>query len=90
MYSAENHVQPDKFKSIPHAFWWAIDTLTSVGYGDIYPITPFGKFLSSLIAIIGIGFVALPTGILSSALIEKLKDHNQGDRCKHCGKPISS
>ena len=90
MYSAESQVQPDKFKSIPHAFWWAIATLTTVGYGDIYPVTSIGKFLSSIIAIIGIGFVALPTGILSSALIDKLNTKQERHHCQHCGKPLSN
>ena len=78
MYYVESDVQPEKFKSIPHAFWWAIATLTTVGYGDVYPITGIGKFLSSIIAIIGIGFVALPTGILSSAFMERIKENENG------------
>lgn len=89
MYYIETDVQPEKFKSIPHAFWWAIATLTTVGYGDVYPITAMGKFLGSFIAIIGIGFVALPTGILSSAFMEKIKKDDQS-QCPHCGKRLSS
>ena len=87
MYYFESDVQPEKFKSIPHAFWWAIATLTTVGYGDVYPITAMGKFLSSIIAIIGIGFVALPTGILSSAYIERIKKKEKVI-CPHCKKSI--
>lgn len=87
MYYVESDVQPEKFKSIPHAFWWAIATLTTVGYGDVYPITGVGKLISSVIAIIGIGFVALPTGILSSAYMEKIKKKEKV-KCRHCGKAM--
>lgn len=78
MYFAEKDVQPDAFVSIPHSMWWAVASLTTVGYGDIYPISPIGKLMASVIAILGIGFVALPTGILSSGYIEELKN----DRCQ--------
>lgn len=77
MYYAETDVQPEKFKSIGHSFWWAIATLTTVGYGDVYPITGLGKVISSFIAIVGIGFVALPTGIISSTFIGKLKSREK-------------
>jgi len=73
MYYAECDAQPEAFSSIPHAMWWAVASLTTVGYGDIYPITAIGKFLGSLIAIVGIGFIALPTGILTSGYVEELK-----------------
>lgn len=87
MYYIENDAQPEKFASIGHAFWWAISTLTTVGYGDVYPITAIGKFLSAIIALIGIGFVALPTGIISSAFIEKLRTNKEQDfiyKCPYC------
>lgn len=82
IFYAENEAQPDKFSSIIEAFWWSLGTLTTVGYQDAYPITPLGKFLSALIGLIGIGFVALPTGIISSALIEKVKENK--DECIDC------
>ena len=87
MCYVENEAQPEKFASIGHAFWWAIATLTTVGYGDVYPITAIGKVLSAIIALIGIGFVALPTGIISSAFIEKLrinKERNFICKCPNC------
>lgn len=65
--------QPDAFPNILASFWWAVATLTTVGYGDVFPITPIGKVLSGIIAILGIGLVALPAGILSSAFVEKLE-----------------
>lgn len=88
IYYAESPVQPEKFQSIGHSFWWAIATLTTVGYGDIYPVTAIGKFISSIIAFIGIGFVALPTGIISSAFIDKVKKDNVVT-CPKCGSVVN-
>jgi voltage-gated potassium channel len=62
MYSVENPVQPDKFPNFFASLWWTVATLTTVGYGDVYPITTLGKFISSIVAIMGIGLIALPTG----------------------------
>lgn len=77
MYYAEHTTQPDQFPDIVHAFWWAVATLTTVGYGDVYPVTPLGKVLSGVIALLGIGLVALPTGILSSAFVDKMADQKE-------------
>ncbi|CAN1534601.1 Ion transport domain containing protein [Flavobacteriaceae bacterium] len=88
MYYVENEAQPDKFENIGQSLWWSVATLTTVGYGDIYPITGLGKILSSVIALIGIGFVALPTGIISSAFISRMqKDKENGKECEcpNCG-----
>lgn len=67
MYLVEKDVQPDKFGSIPDAMWWAVVTLTTVGYGDVSPITSVGRIFGSVIIILGIGTVALPSGILAAA-----------------------
>jgi voltage-gated potassium channel len=75
MYFAEHVAQPAAFGSIPHAMWWAVSTLTTVGYGDVYPVTPWGKVLASVISCLGIGMFALPAGILSSGLTEHLQQH---------------
>ena len=75
IYYAEHDAQPDQFKNAFSGLWWAVATLTTVGYGDIYPITPLGRFLGAIIAILGIGVVAVPTGILSSGFMEKLEKH---------------
>ncbi len=72
MYYIESKAQPEAFPNIIASFWWAIATITTVGYGDIYPITMLGKILSGIIALLGIGIVALPTGIISSGFIEEL------------------
>jgi len=73
MYYLEQEVQPEQFPNIIAAFWWAVATLTTVGYGDVYPVTSWGRLLSGVIALLGIGIVALPTGILSAAFLEKLE-----------------
>jgi voltage-gated potassium channel len=88
MYYVENEAQPDKFENIGQSLWWSVATLTTVGYGDIYPITGLGKILSSVIALIGIGFIALPTGILSSAFISRMqkeKEDKEECKCPNCG-----
>jgi len=73
MYLAENDAQPDKFGSIPRTMWWAIVTMTTVGYGDVYPITPVGKFLSGMVSVAAIGLIALPTGILAAAMSDVMQ-----------------
>ncbi len=73
IYIFEKDAQPDKFSSIPEAMWWAIATLTTIGYGDVTPVTGMGKFFGAIIAIIGIGVVALPSGILASGFTDQIK-----------------
>ena len=73
MYSLEHEAQPDQFKNAFSGLWWAVATLTTVGYGDIYPITPIGRFLGAIIAILGIGMVAVPTSILSAGFMELIE-----------------
>lgn len=70
MYFVEGAVQPEQFGSIPRALWWSVATLTTVGYGDAYPITAIGKVLAALIAFVGIAAVALPSGILAAAFMK--------------------
>jgi voltage-gated potassium channel len=70
----------EEFASIPRAIWWAITTLTTVGYGDIYPLTVWGKIAASLIAFAGIGVVALPTGIFASAFSDELRERERTRR----------
>jgi len=71
-YLAEHKVQPEAFGSIPAAMWWAVITMTTVGYGDVVPITLWGKLMGASIGILGIGMVALPAGLLSSGFSSEL------------------
>lgn len=70
IYYFEHDAQPDAFKSVPHSLWWAVATLTTVGYGDIYPITGGGRFFTFVVLIIGLGIIAVPTGLIASALTD--------------------
>ncbi|WP_034043428.1 ion transporter [Wocania ichthyoenteri] len=72
IYYFENEAQPEHFTSIFDSLWWAIITLTTVGYGDVYPITVGGKVFTFFILMIGLGIVAIPTGIISSALTKSI------------------
>ena len=74
IYFFENSAQPEQFKSIIHSLWWAVTTLTTVGYGDMYPITIGGKIFTTFISLIGIGIVAIPTGLLASSLTSIMKE----------------
>ena len=89
IYFAEYDDQPEAFSSIPAAMWWGIATLTTVGYGDIYPVTIAGKIIGSVIAVLGIGMFALPTGILGAAFLEEIEEQKTTPKpCPHCGKII--
>ncbi len=87
MYHVEHERQPGAFSSIPAAMWWGVATLTTVGYGDVYPMTSGGKVLGAVIAILGIGTVALPTGILASGFAEEMnRRRSRRECCPHCGR----
>lgn len=86
MYYVENEAQPQVFSSIPAAMWWGLVTLTTVGYGDIYPITALGKMIAGIISILGIGLFALPAAILASGFAERARQHPANPIiCPHCG-----
>ncbi|MCL2107782.1 MAG: ion transporter [Oscillospiraceae bacterium] len=76
MYTFEHEAQPDVFSNAFSGLWWAVATLTTVGYGDIFPITGLGRFLGTVIAFLGIGLVAVPTGIISSGFMEEINQNN--------------
>jgi len=99
IYAAEHEAQPEAFKNAFSGLWWAVATLTTVGYGDIYPVTVVGRIFGAVIAVLGIGMVAIPTGIISSGLVERLQNEKEGKAeapsdgghgtvCPHCGRPI--
>jgi voltage-gated potassium channel len=90
MYEVEHAAQPEVFSSIPQTMWWAVVTLTTVGYGDMIPLTLLGKMLGALIAILGVGMIALPAGLLGAGFLEEIqqKRRQQKTICPHCGKEI--
>lgn len=93
MYNIESEAQPEAFDNALSALWWAVATLTTVGYGDVYPVTVLGKILSAVIALLGIGLVAVPTGIISSGFVEHLEEKKGHDDkgkiyCPYCGKKL--
>ena len=94
MYGIEHEAQPEVFKNAFSGFWWANSTLLTVGYGDIYPVTSLGKVIGIILTFLGVGMVAIPTGILSAGFIEHLseiedpcaaRDH---EYCPNCGHKI--
>lgn len=93
MYYAEHAAQPELFSSIPAAMWWGVVTLTTLGYGDIYPVTWIGRLMGGVFAISGILLIALPTAILGAAFVEEMrrqKPHlSRERRCPTCGQPVS-
>lgn len=76
LYLVEGDAQPETFGSIPRALWWSVATLTTVGYGDVTPITVLGKFLAGFTAIAGIGLIAMPTGILAAAFSDAFQSRS--------------
>jgi voltage-gated potassium channel len=90
LYYAENGAQPDKFASIPGSLWWGVATITTVGYGDVYPVTVLGQFLAAVVAILGLGMFALPTGLLGAGFVEELSRRHQAKTllCPHCGRLV--
>lgn len=88
LYYCENAVQPKAFSSIPATMWWSVATLTTVGYGDMSPVTVLGKLCASLIAVLGIGMFALPTGILGAGFVEAIEKRKRQECCPHCGKQL--
>jgi voltage-gated potassium channel len=88
MWLAEREAQPEAFSSVTAAAWWAIVTLTTVGYGDIAPVTPAGKLLGGVVALLGVLVIALPAAILGSAMLEILRESAPTILCPSCGTPV--
>lgn len=77
IYYFENEAQPEAYESVFHSLWWAVATLTTVGYGDVYPITLWGRLFTFVILMIGLGIVAVPAGLLASALSKVRLDEQE-------------
>ena len=101
IYYAENRVQPEVYSSIPASLYWGFVTMSTVGYGDMTPITPFGRFFTALVSFLGIGIIAIPAGIISSGMTEVMRERKaarlakkegrepeEKRKCPHCGKPM--
>ncbi len=92
MYNVEHDVQTEVFDNALSGLWWAVATLTTVGYGDIYPMTTAGRILSAIIALLGIGMVAVPTGIITAGFSEQIEKQGESDDekafCPYCGNKI--
>lgn len=80
IYYLEHEAQPEKFSSITESIWWATVSLATVGYGDVYPVTAGGKIFASIISLIGIGIVAIPTGIISASFVEEIHNQRKGKK----------
>lgn len=80
LYLLEGGAQPEAFGSIPRAMWWSIATLTTVGYGDVYPITGLGRIFAAATALAGIGIIAMPTGIMAAAFSEAMQKNRNRDQ----------
>jgi len=95
VYYAERHAQPEAFSNIPETMWWAIATLTTVGYGDVYPITTLGRIFGAVVAVSGLLLLALPTGIVGAGFVEefgrkRVAAQQALHHCPHCGEPLES
>ncbi|MCL9818500.1 ion transporter [Natronocalculus amylovorans] len=91
IYFIEGPVQPEEFSSIPASFWWGVVTMTTVGYGDVTPVTTAGRIIGSLVAFLGIGLFALPASILASGFIEEATQEEKPRPyvyCPHCGEEL--
>lgn len=89
LYLIEGQQQPEAFGSIPRAVWWAIATLTTVGYGDVYPVTPLGRIAASAIALAGIGVVALPAGVFASAFSDVISEQSRKKKEERAKKALT-
>ena len=90
LYFAEHNAQPAVFSSIPATIWWAVVTATSVGYGDMVPITVLGKVLTGIISLSGLAVFALPAGIITAGFLEEIRKmkKTKTHSCPHCGKAL--
>ena len=84
MFEVEHQAQPNVYSNIFQTIWWAVATLTTVGYGDMYPVTAFGKIITAIISILGIAFIAIPGGIFASEFINSFSNEEKKNICPKC------
>jgi voltage-gated potassium channel len=92
VYFAEHNAEESKFTSIPATLWWAVVTLTTTGYGDMYPVTALGRALTGVIMLTGVAFFALPAGIITAGFLDEMRVTRKGKlyKCPHCGGDITN
>jgi voltage-gated potassium channel len=93
IYAAEHRAQPDVYKSIPDSIYWAFVTFSTVGYGDMTPVTPFGRFFTAIASFLGVGLIAIPAGIISSGMTEvvrEMQSKQKKNKCPNCGTQVDS
>ena len=95
MFVVEREAQPEAFGSILDALWWGVSTITSVGYGDIMPVTPAGKLIGGIVQMLGVGLFAIPAGVFAAGFTEEVSRKKEQSRraaehkrCPHCGEEI--
>ncbi len=93
IFFAEHDAQPQKFSSVIASLWWGVETMATIGYGDMVPVTPLGKFIAGIVALLGVGLFALPAGIFASGFIEEFQKRKEKREprsavCPHCGGEI--
>lgn len=89
VYYFERHIQPDKFGSIVHSLWWAVVTLTTVGYGDVYPVSLGGRIFTSIVLLLGLSMISIPSGLLASSFSKVMKEQMPDDEDDQRGKDVS-
>jgi len=82
MYTVESEAQPEKFEDFDNALWWAVVTMTTVGYGDVYPVTHIGKMFTIVMMLLGIGIIALQTGIIASGFLDEMRIRSEHEESK--------
>lgn len=92
LYFAEHIAQPEVFTSIPDTLWWSVITLTTIGYGDMVPITAIGKLFTAIIALTGVALFALPAGIITAGFLQEMRHQRRSHIhiCPHCGKDLDA
>jgi voltage-gated potassium channel len=92
MYFAEHNAvhEGGEFSTIPKTLWWSVVTLTTTGYGDMVPVTTLGRLLTGIIMLLGVGFFALPAGIITAGFLDEARKHRKHEyiKCPHCGESI--
>ena len=80
MFYAEHEAQPEVFSTISNTLWWGVTTLTTVGYGDMYPVTLLGRIIATILSMLGIGVFAIPSGLIGASFIDEMRQERESNR----------